>query len=78
MQDMQCSLVPNTRAIHMSVKITSVPNHVGLPTWQVCSLTSSIKDVAETLKQGQKTENVVIMFKFRNAQQSVVLSLTTQ
>ena len=47
---MQRSLVPNAWANQMSVKIASVPDHVFVPTWRACSLISSIKEVAATLK----------------------------
>ena len=44
------SLVTNTWANQMSIKITLVPDHVFVPSWWACSLISSFKDVTVTLR----------------------------
>ena len=46
---MQSNLVPKAWANQMSVKIMSVPDCTFVPTWWVCSLISSSKDVTATL-----------------------------
>ena len=46
---MQSSLVLNAWTNQMSVIITLVPDRVFVPTWWLCSLISSFKDVAVTL-----------------------------
>ena len=44
------SLVPNAWANQMSLKFTSVPDCVFVPTNRACSLISSLKDIAATLR----------------------------
>ena len=50
---MQSSLVLIAWASKISIKITLVPDRVFIPTWQMCSLTSSLKDVAATFIIGK-------------------------
>ena len=47
----QSSLVPNAWGNQMNIKITSLPDHMFLPTCWACSLISSIRDVAATLNE---------------------------
>ena len=50
---MQTSLVPNAWANKVCLKITLVSDCVFVPKWLACSLISSCKDVAVTLKREQ-------------------------
>ena len=48
-------IVPNAPANQMSVNISSVPDRVFVLTWGACSLISSFKDVATTLRSQPDT-----------------------